>query len=61
MYKELFEEVESVNKAFGWVGCLDAIMYIESWKEEYSGKVQAQLRMFMNEGARLFAPAKEAA
>jgi hypothetical protein len=58
MYDKLFEEIAAINKAFGWVGALDALTYIKGVREEYSGEVAQQFDQFMAEGARMFAPAK---
>lgn len=61
MYDKLFEEIEAINKAFGWVGALDALAYIKGVRSEYSGEVARQFDSFMEEGARLFAPVGESA
>jgi hypothetical protein len=59
MYEKLFEEIEAINRAFGWVGALDALMYIQGARADYSGEVAQQFDAFMREGAKLFAPVNE--
>lgn len=56
-YGNLMSEVECINKAYGWSGVLDAIVYIKTHEIEYEGtRVYTELQQFMQEGARLFAP-----
>lgn len=56
-YEHLMNEVECINKAWGYVGVLDALMYIQENIEQYYGtQCLREFRAFMREGARLFAP-----
>ena len=58
-YESLMEEVKVINKAYNWVGVLDALVFIKTNEDEYKGtKVYRELQQFMQEGARLFAPKK---
>ena len=55
-YENLMNEVECINKSWGFVGVLDALEYIQENIDEYDGAVLREFRQFMAEGARLFAP-----
>ena len=58
-YGNLMAEVECLREAWGY-GVLEAIMYIDDNREEYVGTaVYRELRLFMAEGAKLFAPVGE--
>ena len=60
MYDSLMNEVECINKSWGYVGVLDALMYIQENIEEYRGtQCLREFRQFMAEGARLFATTEE--
>jgi hypothetical protein len=49
------EEVACINRAYGWVGCFDAIKYIYENRDEYAGtKVYREIGIFMRQGAQLF-------
>jgi hypothetical protein len=52
-------EVEYIRQGWKGYGILEAIMFIDEMKEQYSPEIQRELREFMRDGARLFAPAKE--
>ena len=55
MFDHLMEEVAAINKAWGYVGCFDAIKYMDENIDEYRGtKVYRELRIFMRQGAELF-------
>ena len=59
MFDSLMNEVECINNAHGYTGVFDAIVYIDSHQDEYEGTaVIRELRSFMAEGARMFAPAE---
>ena len=55
MFKNLMAEVESVRIARGYK-ILEAIAFIKAYEDEFSPEVRRELRDFMNEGARMFAP-----
>lgn len=58
-YSALMNEVECINSAWGMVGVLEALEYIQRNQEEYEGtQVYLEFRAFMREGAMLFAPAE---
>lgn len=55
MFDNLMKEVEAINRAYGWVGCFDAIQYIYENRDEYAGtKVYKEIGIFMRQGAELF-------
>ena len=57
MFEHLMNEVEAINKAWGYVGVFDAIVYIHTHSTEYLGtKVYAELYEFMDQGRKMFAP-----
>ena len=59
MFDHLMEEVRAINEAYGWVGCLEAIQFIHTNRDEYRGTVvYLELMKFMQQGARLFATAE---
>ena len=56
-FENLMNEVECINKSWGYVGVLDALIYIQDNIEQYSGtQTLREFRQFMRDGARLFAP-----
>lgn len=55
MYENLFDEVEAVKSAYKDFGVLEALMFIEEFKDEYSSQVRIELAKFMEEGRKLFA------
>jgi len=59
MFENLMAEVEYVRTARGY-GILEAIAFINEYEEEFSSEVRRELKAFMREGARMFAPVKEA-
>lgn len=58
MYKNLMAEVEYIQEARGY-GILEAIMFINEYEAEFPSEVRRELRDFMAEGARMFAPRDE--
>lgn len=58
-FEHLMDEVNCINSAYGYIGVFDAIVYINEHQDEYEGtQVLRELRHFMREGARMFAPAE---
>lgn len=58
MFENLMSEVEYVREARGY-GILEAIMFIKEYEEEFSSEVRRELKAFLREGARMFAPKVE--
>ena len=60
-YKNLMEEVEYVRGIFTDMnyGILEALMFINQNRNDYSTTVVRELDMFLREGARMFAPVEE--
>ena len=58
MFKNLMAEVECVRIARGYK-TLEAIAFIKAYEDEFPLEVRRELRDFMNEGARMFAPVEE--
>ena len=60
-YKNLMEEVEFVreNCADFDCGILEAIIFINDNRDQYSSQIIRELDMFLREGARMFAPVEE--
>ena len=55
-YEHLMDEVKTINQAWGYVGVLDALVYIKTHESDYEGtNVYSELQSFMAEGAKLFA------
>ena len=55
MFDNLMAEVAEINQLEGFVGCFDAIVYLNDRREEYAGtKVYKELMIFMRQGAELF-------
>ena len=60
-FEHLMNEVECINKAWGYVGVFDALMYIQENIEQYRGtQCLREYKEFMAEGARMFAPKESA-
>ena len=56
-FQHLFSEIEAINSGHGYVGALDALMYIGSNIEHYRGTaVIAEYHRFMAEGAKMMQP-----
>lgn len=51
-------EVEYIRTARGY-DILEALMFINEYETEFPSEVRRELRNFMNEGARMFAPKVE--
>jgi hypothetical protein len=49
-------EVEYIRQGWSNYGVLDAIMFIKECEELYPSEVRRELRDFMRDGARMFAP-----
>lgn len=58
MYNNLMAEVEYIREARGY-GILEAIAFINEYIYEYPSEVRRELKEFMREGARMFAPKVE--
>jgi hypothetical protein len=58
MYDNLMAEVEYIRTARGY-DILEALMFINEYETEFPSEVRRELRNFMNEGARMFAPKVE--
>lgn len=57
-YYNLMSEVEFLKAARGY-DILDAIMFINEFEDEYPSEIRRELKEFMRDGRRMFAP-KEA-
>jgi len=55
MFESLMAEVEYIREARGY-NILEAIMFISEYETEFSSEVRRELKAFMREGAKLFAP-----
>ena len=55
MFKNLMNEVEAVRRYNPELGILEAIMFINEYKDEYDTDVKRELRIFMSQGARMMA------
>lgn len=56
-FPHLMNEIECINRSYGWVGLLDACEFISRHEDEYIGTAcYADFRRFMREMGRLFAP-----
>lgn len=58
-FNNLMSEVEFLKVARGY-GILEALTFILDYEEEYPSEIRRELKEFMRDGARMFAP-KEAA
>jgi len=59
-FSNLMNEVEAIREAWGY-GVLEAIIYIRNNETEYPSEVRRELKDFMFQGAKMFAPVKEIA
>lgn len=59
MFANLMAEVEALRKARTEYGVLEAIVFIDTYKDEYSAAVRKELVEFFRQGRLMFAP-KEA-
>jgi hypothetical protein len=55
MFKHLMNEVEAVRRHDPELGILEAIMFINEYKDEYDDKVKNELRIFLIQGACMMA------
>ncbi len=61
MFDHLMDEVAAINKAYGYRGVFDAIVFIQTNIDEYEGtKVLREYRKFMAMGQEMFKPTAEA-
>jgi hypothetical protein len=58
MYKNLLAEAKVIQDAWGY-GLLEAIEFIIEMEDQYSSEVRRELKQFMRDGAKLFAPKEE--
>ena len=58
MYKNLLAEAKVIQDAWGY-GLLEAIEFIVEMEDQYSPEVRRELKQFMRDGARMFAPKVE--
>lgn len=58
MYKNLLAEAKVIQDAWGY-GLLEAIEFIIEMEDEYSSEVRRELKQFLRDGARMFAPKVE--
>jgi hypothetical protein len=54
-FSNLMNEVEAIRDAWGY-GVLEAIIYIRNNETQYPSEVRRELKEFMFQGARMFAP-----
>jgi len=54
-FSNLMNEVEAIREAWGY-GVLEAIIYIRNNETEYPSEVRRELKDFMFQGAKMFAP-----
>ena len=55
MFSNLMSEVEYIREARGY-NILEAIQFIKEYEDEYPSEVRRELKQFMRDGARMFAP-----
>jgi len=58
MYKNLLAEAKVIQDAWGY-GLLEAIEFIVEMEDEYPTEVRRELKQFLRDGARMFAPKEE--
>ena len=60
MFDNLMNEIACINRAWGYVGALDALTYIRDNADQYKGtQVYREFCQFMAQGARMFATVGE--
>jgi hypothetical protein len=59
MYTNLLRETKAIQDAWGY-GFLEALQFIIDMEDEYSSEVRRELKQFMRDGAKMFAPAETA-
>jgi len=57
MYTNLLRETRAIQDAWGY-GFLEALQFIMDMEDEYSSEVRRELKQFMRDGAKMFAPAE---
>jgi hypothetical protein len=57
MYTNLLRETRAIQDAWGY-GFLEALQFIIDMEDEYSSEVRRELKQFMRDGAKMFAPAE---
>ncbi len=57
MYTNLLRETRAIQDAWGY-GFLEALQFIIDMEDEYSSEVRRELKQFMADGAKMFAPAE---
>ena len=55
MYDNLMAEAKYIQDAWGY-GLLEALEYILEMEDQYPSEVRRELKQFMRDGARMFAP-----
>lgn len=60
MFNNLMAEVEYLKSRGIVPGILEGIMYILDNEDQYASEVRRELKAFMAEGARMFAPKEPA-
>ena len=55
MYDNLMAEAKVIQDAWGY-GLLEALEFIMEMEEQYPSEVRRELKQFMRDGARMFAP-----
>ena len=58
MYKNLLAEAKVIQDAWSY-GLLEAIEFIVEMEDQYSPEVRRELKQFLRDGAKLFAPKVE--
>jgi hypothetical protein len=58
MYTSLLAEAKVIQDAWGY-GLLEAIEYIIELEDQYPSEVRRELKQFLRDGARMFAPKVE--
>ena len=59
MFDNLMLEVNYLRNSRRDFGILEAIEFIYDYQDQYSDEVQRELRLFMRQGAKMFAPKEE--
>jgi hypothetical protein len=58
MYTNLLAEAKVIQDAWGY-GLLEAIEFIADMEDQYPSEVRRELKQFLRDGARMFAPKVE--
>jgi hypothetical protein len=54
-FSNLMNEVEAIRESWGY-GILEAIIYIRNNESQYPSEIRRELKEFMFQGAKMFAP-----